>query len=505
MAVRINIHRIQHINTYGFVNRIHTTLSTVKAMVMTQKVTRDLDRDMMENTHQMSISIMLSFLCESGMVRASADNLCAVRQRILSRSRHEKVSNKLGSVLSIVGVLRHITCMAICGDMYTEEQMSSNNMCSAAMHHGPSSDLQSVNWRSWSSLEQSMRLGEVLRLSFVLEENFKKNGLVPDDCISVIIREVVERVQTVVGNMVCVDTATTPKAMCPKSKHKASAEGQTSFSKMASQMMVEIVIAGILAMETPSKTHHAYSVLCVNMLELYGQQYMHWNHAHKPADNFWTSQHKNKKHPAGNARDIIQSQQRQELCILEKQRLMARTIRVHGRQMVYEQLKHMVTNVSGLSCILTENILYTEEKQVKMQKTTSLLCPEMKLKTLSATVLHFERTNIGIHLLRPVSSCPYDVDESNSFLQRMTMTTNLTQPQIFADAYSHQDDIMREMPLISPMHKIPCNLYYVLKHAHYALSSDISADDPRHKLITAFRQEILLAYLDIIYSVWAAV
>jgi len=505
MAVRINIHRIQHINTYGFVNRIHTTLSTVKAMVMTQKATHDLDRDMMENTHEMSVSIMLSFLCESGMLRASADKLCAVRQRILSQSRHEKVPDKLGSVLSVIAVLRHITCMALCGDIYSGEPSSSENMCCAAMHHGPLLELESVNWRSWSSLEHSIRLGEIVRLSFIVEENFKRYGLIPDDCISVIIREVVDGVHNVLSDMVCVNTATALKTNVSKSKPQAGSQSQAWFSKMASQMMIEIVIAGILAMQTPSKTHYAYGVLCINMLELYGEQYMHWNPTHKNAGKFSPSRQKTQGRPVDDNSDSIQSHQKQDLCILEKQRLMARTIRVHGRQMVYEQLKHMVTNVSGLSCILAENIPYTQETHVKMQKTMSLLCPEMKLKTLSATVSQFETTNMGIHLLRSVSSCPYDMDESNSFLQRMSMSTNLTESQIVADTYAHQDNIMRKMQTSSSLDKIPVNLYYVLKHAHYILSSDISADDPRHKIITAFREEIVVTYLDIIYSVWAAV
>jgi hypothetical protein len=258
-------------------------------------------------------------------------------------------------------------------------------------------------------------------------------------------------------------------------------------------------------METPSKTHHAYGVLCINMLELYGEQYMHWNPTHKTAVKLSPSRQRTQGRPADDISDSIQSRQKQELCILEKQRLMARTISVHGRQMVYEQLKHMVTNVSGLSCILAENIPYTQETHVKMQKTMSLLCPEMKLKALSATVSQFETTNMGIHLLRSVSSCPYDMNESNSFLQRMSMSTNLTEPQIVADAYTHQDNIMRGMQTSSSLDKIPVHLYYVLKHAHYILSSDITADDPRHKMITAFREEIVLTYLDIIYSVWAAV
>jgi len=471
---------------------------------MTQKAIHDLDRDMMENTHEMSISIMLSFLCESGMLRASADKLCAVRQRILSRSRHEKVPDKLGSVLSMVAVLRHITCMALCGDMYSEEARSSKNMCCATMHHGRLLELESVNWRSWSSLEHSIRLGETLRLSFILEENFKQYGLIPDDCISVIIREVVDGVHDVLSDMVCVDTATALKTIVPKSKSQAGSQGPAWFSKMASQVMIEIVIAGILAMQTPSKTHHAYSVFCINLLELYGEQYMHWNPTHKTTGEFSPSRQP-RGHSTDDISDSIQSHQRQELCILEKQRLMARTIRVHGRQMVYEQLKHMVTNVSGLSCILAENMTYTEETHAKMQKTMSLLCPDMKLKTLSATVSQFETTNMGIHLLRSVSSYPYDMDESNSFLQRMSMSTNLTESQIVADAYAHQDNITRKMQTSSSLDKIPVNLYYVLKHAHYILSSDISAGDPRHKIITAFREEIVLTYLDIIYSVWAAV
>jgi len=143
--------------------------------------------------------------------------------------------------------------------------------------------------------------------------------------------------------------------------------------------------------------------------------------------------------------------------------------------------------------------------QIKMQKTMNLLCPEMKLKSLSTTILQLQTNTNGIHLLRPRSYFPYGQDGSAFSLQKVPVSVDLEEPATSADVYACRHNILHKSRTQPVSDKIPSTLYYVLRHAHYVLSADVSANDARYELITALRREMVLAYLDIIYSVWAAV
>ena len=193
MLLCIHVNRLPFINTYGFANRMHTTLSTVNAIMAGRTLNDILDDDMIRATRDMSISVMISFLCESGVLEGDQMELTALKERMLTRPRHEKVPPGFSCMLSIIAMLRHVTCMVISGEMYVEMPTLSN-ICVAAMHHVPSSFLYKVNWRSWSSLEQSIHIGEVVRLTLLLEANLRVSMSVAEECIQAILCDVVEGV-----------------------------------------------------------------------------------------------------------------------------------------------------------------------------------------------------------------------------------------------------------------------------------------------------------------------
>jgi len=484
MVLCIHAKRLPYINTHGFANRIGTTLSTVNAMMAVRSTTHDLDEEMIRATHDTSISVMISFLCESGVLEGDSAELSDLKECMLNRLRHEKVPAGLSSVLSIIALLRHITCMVICGEMYTE-MPTVTNMCVAAMHHVPSSALIKVNWRSWASLERSIRSGEVVRLTLLLEANLKVRALIPAECIRVILCNVVDEVSVVLNKMVCSDTKTVYEKGAHKCK-KGQKQNEESFSRMASQMMIEIIVAGVMKMEKQNKAQYAYCVLCVNMLDLYGEQYMHWGRTPSLSivKRAWAT--------------TI------EVRIREKQNLMAKTIAEHGRQMVYEQVKKMVTNVCGLLLRLPEVIQCDYETETRIKTTLTHLCPEMTLRSMSTRTRLFQAHHTGINLLRNITILP-EKDTFVSCLMQAPMRTS-TDFMHVAGSVSHNEDKLPSFPMPeNDFAQVEKKLCDVLENAHYVLSAKLASDDPRRKLILSLRRQTALTYLDMLYSIWANV
>jgi len=208
--------------------------------------------------------------------------------------------------------------MALCGAMYAALP-TLQNICP---NNKECANTEAVPLRSWASLQKTIHLGEVLRLSFVLEENLKKRAIVPDDSVAVIVRNVVKKVHTVVERMQMVGVKKT--TIKPSLPNKVD-----MFSKMVSNIMGETLVAAIMCIKTQGKAKYAYSIFCVNLLDLYGEQYMQWGAT------------KSKRSDASDGSKKAVPRKQEAYHIIEKQGLMIKTIHQYGQEMVNEQVRQM--------------------------------------------------------------------------------------------------------------------------------------------------------------------
>jgi len=289
----------------------------------------DPDNNVFEHTHGMSDSSVISFLCEDLLLKGDELDLATLKTQVLILPRHARVSLDVASGLCIKSVLQHVTCLAICGDMHHEATQSMRAMPSSA-----STALGSENWWSWISLQKCMRLGEMIRVSFLLEDNMKKRRILPDECIKEVVRDVVGQVRTVVAKMQCAGGQTMLMTINQR-KNAATPSNLQPFTKMVGHIMIELIDTAILCTDPPAHANNTYGLLRINLLDLYCNQYMQWQHT-SPGN-------------LGGRNERLLSHRHENVChIQEKKKLMMQTIHQHGRQMVYEPVQKMVTTVSGL-------------------------------------------------------------------------------------------------------------------------------------------------------------
>ena len=380
--------------------------------------------------------------------------------------------------------------MALCGAMYAALP-TLRNICSSDRE---CADTEATLLRSWVSLQQTIYLGEVVRLSFVLEENLKKRAIVPDESIAAMVRDVVKKVHTVVDQMRRTDADNT--------SNKASLPNEVeAFSNKVSKIMVETLVEAIMCIETPGKAKHVYSVFCVNLLNLYGEQCMQWGSAKRTGADVKDA----------TRRSVLKKTKAYR--IIEKQGLMITTIRQYGRKMVHEQVRKMVTNVTGLMSKMPDMCFCTEEMCLYIAESLPLLCSDTTIEIVSESVRKHEKQSKGIHLLRnvtqsslfsPETYCSATALSSRSFLMPMTTTFGCYDP-----VAGNNRNLIPSVPITtsacvlgSDDKKLPSNLLYVLKNIKPVLSDFVPPDDPRYELIQHLRQNIVVAYLDIVCSLW---
>jgi len=483
--LQIYVENIQHMQTYGFEDSMHDIMSTVKTLTQHRKMHCDENSALMQTAQELSISVMIGFFCESGFLRGDEEELMLIKTRFLGRLKHRKVIRE-GSNFSIGAVLRHVTSMALCGAMYAALP-TLRNICSSDKE---CANTEATLLRSWVSLQQTIYLGEVVRLSFVLEENLKKRAIVPDESIAEMVRDVVKKVHEAVQQMRRVDAHDT--------SNKASLPSEVeAFSNTVSKIMVETLVEAIMCIETPGKAKHVYSVFCVNLLDLYGEQYMQWGAAKRTGAD------------ARNATKKSHVKKTEAYRIIEKQGLMIKTIRQYGREMVNEQVRKMVTNVTGLMSKMPDMCFCTDEMCLGIAESLPLLCSDTTIEIVSESVRKHEMQSKGIHLLRNITQnsllspepyCSATATSSRSFLMPMTTAFG---------CYDNRS-LLPSIPIATSVcvqgrddKKLPSNLLYVLKNIKPVLSDFVPPNDPRYDLIQHLRQNIVIAYLDIVYGLWA--
>jgi len=326
-----------------------------------------------------------------------------------------------------------------------------------------------------------MRLGEVIRLSFLLEDNMKSRRILSNDCIAEVVHDVVTQVHTVVVQMKCAG-GHTMVTTAKQHEHAATSSNPEPFGKMVSRLMIEVIVAGILRTDDKVRANDVYGRLRVNLLDLFGEQYMQW---------------RSKRAQGPTHGDTCRIQ--------DKKKLMLRTIRQHGRQMVYEQVQKMVTIVSGLMSVSPDMQACNEPLHSQMQKRLAMLCPCMMQELCECTQRqHTEDT--GLHLLRHIAQnsavqratpCP------QSYMNATSLSTML-QRQSVACFVSDSENMIDMRKLGGCYTKLPNNLYQVLRNFGPVLSVDTPVRDPRQGVIQSFREYLAIAYLEIIHSLWAS-
>jgi len=168
-----------------------------------------------------------------------------------------------GNKKPIATVLHHVTCVVMRSSMFVEPPIVRDVCCQNGI-----SAISCLETESRSLLKHCVALGEVLLLSFVLEENLKKRAIVSDHLIDVIMHDVIENALVVLQNM----TQCEP----PFAAYAAEKREKGSFSQAISRSKVDTIVSAVLRMETPGMAQYAHRLFCVNLLELYGEQYMQW-------------------------------------------------------------------------------------------------------------------------------------------------------------------------------------------------------------------------------------
>jgi len=193
----------------------------------------------------LSGSVIISLLCESGLLQGDKTELLHVKQMFLSLA--PQCEGVATNNVSIAAMLRHDTCVVMCGNMFAELLIVRDICC----HNGISA-ISGLETDSWLSLKHCVALGEVLRLSFVLEENFKKRAIVGDHLIDIVMHDVIESALVVLQNM----TQCEP----PFAAYAAEKREKGSFPQAISRSMVDTIMLKVLRMETPGIAQYAHSL-----------------------------------------------------------------------------------------------------------------------------------------------------------------------------------------------------------------------------------------------------
>ena len=489
--LQIHIDKIEHLVTYGFEESIHNIMGTVR--VLTQRRLSSGNSTVVQTARDLSASVVIEFFCESGLLVGTELELCAVKNSFSERLSMRQEAGLVSHSATIAAVLRHTTSVVIRGNMYSESP-TVKNIC-----YGNAVPLESLEEiETWSMLEEPVLLGEVLRLSFVFEENLKKRGIVSDDFIAIIMHDVIWNAQVLLQHMI---QHRAVRHMASFGKHEQSKQQKDSLSTAISRNMVETIVSAVLCMETPGVAKYAHSLFCVNLLELYGEQYMQWG-----------------TRTAGSARRRSHTPKKQDaLRILEKQGLLIKTIRKHGRAMVHEQVRNMVTNVSGLFSQNTEMTCCTAEMNLHIDASLNVLCTNQTPQKIHHAVLQYDGENKGIHLLRKKSGFAHMHDaayptpqsvpgyiSSKSFATMVECVRGVSQGHWGQPPHISQSTSMATGWQIQTRSAdmIPSNLWYILKNVKTMLSNVVLENNPRFDIIHKMRHSLAVLYLEIVYSQW---
>ena len=491
--LQIYIDKILNLKLYGFEETIRNTMGTVH-LLMQPQVSSENDA-IIRTGRELSTSVVIELFCESGLLRGDPSELSVVKHMFLNRLfTREDTATQMNDV-PLTSVLHHVTSVVMRGNMFQESPIVENICCQSGntLDYG-------VEVESWPLLQQSVLLGEVLRLSFVLEENLKKRAIVGDNLIAIIMHDVIENAQVILKNTIQYKNATGMRSFANNVKEKFEND---SFSQMISRNMVNTIVSAVLRMETPGVAKYAHSLFCVNLLELYGEQYMQWD-AKQGRSVYERVNTPKKKDP-----------QR----ILEKQALLIKTIKIHGREMVHEQVRKMINNVSGLFSSSTDMTCCTQEMNQHINDSLHVLCTNQTPQNITRAVLQYDTENKGIHLLRKSSGVLQDRETvyttpvcmpqrilPNSFAEVVENANNMDNgdgtmlSQIFWSSYMttawHMEQPTTEM--------IPSNLWYILKNIEPMMSNRVSNSDPRYDIIQNLRRSMVVSYLEIVYNFYTS-
>jgi len=530
--IQIHVDKIAHMQTYGFHNNMHNILSTVHALLVGAA---DHDDTMTMVVKSSSVWIMLRFLCECGFLQASEPELQQIKQSVLQSLGSHRRSPTAGGVVGdtlcgslIIETMHQVTADALCAAMFSTDP----SLVDICTNRGPLSPPRpEMLWEaqvlppahqdppgggqsspslspSPSPLQRCVQLGEVFRLSVVLEESLKKRNLMPMACLAVIVRDVVSAALSASSQQGEHQTAWSSGF-----DDATNASQQVEFSNQMCKVMTDTIVDGIMRMDTPGRANYVYSLLCVNLLDLYGGQYMQWG---GPAALLHGRQsQRGKQHKKSGVEQHVAYR------IIEKQALMAKTIRHHGRCMVAEQVLKMVTNVSGFVSTSMPEMMYSAEHGVKSQVRASLVvaCPWTTVAAVTAGVLRYEAAERGVHLLhnnddvdtrfyappcapahpRTTRIGRYDFIEKNGHDMHILGRCDRMLQGIAPTATDFGDQ-QRTMQQVQHSVKIPINLWYILMTVQTFLSDDLQPDDARFQLVCALRQSIVVACLHAMYS-----
>jgi len=484
--LQIHIDKIEHLVTYGFEESIHNIMGTVR--VLTQTHVSSGKNTVLQTAHDLSASVVLEFFCESGLLVGTELELGAVKDSFSERLSGRQAASPLPHGVTIAAVLRHTTAVVIRGNMYSESPIVKNICVGNVVPLESSEEIE-----SWSVLERPVLLGEVLRLSFVLEENLQKRCIVSDDFIAIIMRDVLQNAQVLVQHMI---EHSAVRHMAPPSKHEQWKQQKDTLSKAISRNMVDTIVSAVLSMETPGVAKYAHSLFCVNLLELYGEQYMQWG-THTPGPT-------HKRSSAPKKQDALR--------ILEKQALLIKTIRKHGRVMVHEQVRNMVTNVSGLFSQNTEMTRYTTEMNLHIDASLNVLCTNQTPQKIHRAVWLYDSENKGIHLLRETTgfarmhdtAYPTPKSACKPFATMVECVRGAGQGHWGLPPHiSHSTSAATGWQIQTrPADMIPSKLWYILKNVKSMLSNAVLESNPRFDIIHKLRHSLAVSYLEVVYSLW---
>ena len=460
--LQIHIDNIERISSYGYEDSIHNIIGTMHAVTQHQ-YTCSYGRSVLQATHELSASVIISLFCESGLLQGDKTELRQVQQMFssLGPRRDCLVVNNV----TIAGVLRHVTSVVMRGNMFSELPIVRDICC-----QNGASGISGLETESWSSFQDCVCLGEVLRLSFVLEENLKKRAIVDDHLIDVIMHEVIENALVVLQNM--------PHREPPLAAYATEKSTRASFSQTISRSMVDTIVSAVLRMEKPGKVQYAHSLFCVNLLELYGEQYMQWG-AQESTKRVRQPKQKHENHNA--------------FRILAKQALLIKTINLHGLEMVQEQVRKMIKNVSGLFSHNTEITCCTRDMNMHIDASLHVLCTDQTSQKITRAVLEYDNINKGIHLLRKSAPSVPKIESGTKNGTKSVEHMRFESHELSSKAWQVQS-YTTEM--------IPSNLWYILKNIKPMLSNIVSEGDPRRDIISRLRQSLVLLYLEIVYNLW---
>ena len=454
--IGIDMDKIHCLEENGVHSQIHVVLGRIKNILVSRR--HACGESDMENVKHESISQILDLLCASGFICASELEKDEVRDRVKRRLKFKMYV--AAAEVSVVGLARHITTSAVEGNMYTEGSIMTK-VCNGRVNK--------------PSCFKHIRMGEILCLSFELEENIAKRGLIPVSCMGILVKDVVQGVHAVMKSEENRAWTTHEWASRERPGKEKSCEGGgfedqviDSLSAKIKSVIVKIVVEAFLSPECTGKVNYTYSLLCANMMRHYSFQHLHW----------------------GNVKDSAM-EKRDEHRVIKNKQFLRRLLHQEGRKKVMLELQKMVRVVIGLGDNVTELSVYPPNMRGEVDRKISLLCPCTDAYQIHSEFSYHNTFSQGLCLLDKLSeeSNAYDFpDKSDNSLAMM---------------YSNQNDVPSAFHVMSAeIFALPTPLWLLVKHMETSLCGEVLTSDPRYYLILSFRQNILVSYIHILFSVW---